>query len=59
MNQFAKRILLQLDSVGRLCGRVSKKYKGEYAAYITLNGRIIKKVELSKDSELLSKLVNA
>ena len=36
---------------------MSRKYKGEYAAYITLNGRIIKKVELYKD--MVNKLVNA
>jgi hypothetical protein len=35
---------------------MSKKYRGEYAAYITLNGRIIKKVELTKD--MANQLVN-
>lgn len=36
---------------------MSRKYKDEYAAYITLNGQIIKKVELNKD--MVNKLVNA
>jgi hypothetical protein len=35
---------------------MSKKLKGQYAAYITLNGRIIKKIELTKSK--LNELVN-
>lgn len=36
---------------------MSKKYKGTYEAYLTLNGKIIKRIKL--DSESLKMLVNA
>lgn len=37
---------------------MSKKNVGSWAAYITLNGRIVKKVELVKDSKMFKELVN-